>query len=671
MAPTARKTTTPDRQWECKLIASPTRVLNNDTVTLTVILSHPDLGDLSPDGFRQFYNECFEYRYHSDDPRLANYLKSHANPVVIQHIPRLPDGDYDISVVVVPRDDRVATFIEKPVIQDLLAPQAIAFPPLPQELTASTTISMVTHNVETQATVTLQRSLSPPTDDQALWAAIRNRTAAIGFPRYQRFIDRVLCHNDELSNGLNNVLQKIARTGSATGTIPLSIFGPYAYSVLKLATQAFLTLECGVVLRDQELFDVEMEPIRFNDPSVSIESLNKRLADYLLQPDSQASALPYLKRIVTAFVSLDRDGDIDSKEVLPFCDGILMHRLTAPSMLELIWSYWQEEGMLVQTMNAIARRFQNRRGSQNDPLSELEFDALRPLNNLLWGYIQDEHNRLTVPRRAYEYHHHYGLSLEGKAVHGMNPADSRSKFIEAFHNLLYRTELFYREDRDTTMIADAFPLLNALKEVHLLLAEGAHNQFGDLTWTARGEMLIIQWMLARPEMREFVRGRYMVPYQESWMGAVDSMKRLQGWTDTTITHFHELAVTGERILLSIRYGDWIDIHNIEEQAKNWARTSKPEVQRYLHGYRTVTGVDLSADTADTRDAAARFLQPSTLLQRRLSSQRATAIGGRDSGVRPAIPASAELPQKQMMRLPKRSAGALPAPAPAPRTNSER
>ena len=32
------------------------------------------------------------------------------------------------------------------------------------------------------------------------------------------------------------------------------------------------------------------------------------------------------------------------------------------------------------------------------------------------------------------------------------------------------------------------------------------------------------------------------------MGAVDSMKRLQGWTDTTITHFHELAVTGERIL---------------------------------------------------------------------------------------------------------------------------
>jgi hypothetical protein len=240
---------------------------------------------------------------------------------------------------------------------------------------------------------------------------------------------------------------------------------------------------------------------------------------------------------------------------------------------------------------------------------------------LIWGFIQDEHNRLTVPRRASEYHHHYGLSLVGRATAAVTPADNRSKFIEAFHNLLHRTALFYREDNDTTVIAEAFPLLNALKEVHLLLAEGAHNQFGDLPWTARGEMLVIQWLLARPEMREFLRGRYMVPYQESWMGAVDSMKRLQGWTDTTVTHFHELAVTGERILLSIRYGDWVDIENIQEQAKNWARYWKPEIQRYIHGYQAVTGIDLTADVLDTRDAAIRFQQPSILLQRRLERQR--------------------------------------------------
>ena len=60
------------------------------------------------------------------------------------------------------------------------------------------------------------------------------------------------------------------------------------------------------------------------------------------------------------------------------------------------------------------------------------------------------------------------------------------------------------------------------------------------------------------------------------MGAVDAMKKLQGWTDTTITHFNELAVDGERMLLSIRFGDWSDLNNTEEQAKNWARYWKPE-----------------------------------------------------------------------------------------------
>ena len=43
------------------------------------------------------------------------------------------------------------------------------------------------------------------------------------------------------------------------------------------------------------------------------------------------------------------------------CYGILRDRLQSPCLLELIWSYWQEEGMLVQTMNAITRRFQNMR----------------------------------------------------------------------------------------------------------------------------------------------------------------------------------------------------------------------------------------------------------------------------------------------------------------------
>jgi hypothetical protein len=241
------------------------------------------------------------------------------------------------------------------------------------------------------------------------------------------------------------------------------------------------------------------------------------------------------------------------------------------------------------------------------------------LNNLLWGFIQDEYNRLTVIRRAYEYDHHYGLSLYGRAVPEMRTADSRSKFIEAFHNLLYRAATFYRADADTTVIADGFPLMNSLKEVHLLLAEGAHNQFGDLPWTSRAEMLMTQWLLGRPEMREFLRGRAMVPYQERWMGQVDTMKRLQGWTDTSITHFRNLAVFGEQIILSVRYGDWSVVNN-QDQAKIWARYWRPEIQSYIHAYLAATGVDLGEEIKDTRSAAPRYVQPSALLRERLGAQ---------------------------------------------------
>ena len=145
-----------------------------------------------------------------------------------------------------------------------------------------------------------------------------------------------------------------------------------------------------------------------------------------------------------------------------------------------------------------------------DPLANLEIDPLRPLNNLLWGYIQDEQHRLTVARRNYEYDHHYGLRLQGKAVQNFRPADSRSKFLEAFHHLLRLCTVFYKQDDDTTVKADAFPVLNALKEVHLILSQGAHNQFGDLPSTARIEMLMQQWLLARPEFREFLPTRIMV-----------------------------------------------------------------------------------------------------------------------------------------------------------------
>jgi hypothetical protein len=129
---------------------------------------------------------------------------------------------------------------------------------------------------------------------------------------------------------------------------------------------------------------------------------------------------------------------------------------------------------------------------------------------------------------------------------------------------------------------------------------------------ARAEMLTMQWLLAQPEMREFLGGPTMVPYEEPWMDRVDTMKSLNGWSDASITHFFELAVHGEQIVLSVRHGRWNEAGRTREDAANWALTWRNEIQRYIHAYRTVTGVDLATGTDAT--------MPSELLARRLVEQ---------------------------------------------------
>jgi hypothetical protein len=464
--------------------------------------------------------------------------------------------------------------------------------------------------------VVLQKSEVEPTDDQALWVAIRNRTEAIGFNNYAAFLHRVLCNPPTEYQEFERDQAEELR--GRLDLLPKPLHGVNAYQLLKAATESFLLLEAGIVINPATdpstggptpTGEVPgLEETRFSVPPGDIQ---QTLEAYLVNHLGSAY-LPYLKRIVQNLVGED---PLTSS---PFCDGVLESKIGMPCLLELIWSYWHEEGMLVQALNAVSLRFQNKRGpGRRDSLAALEIDPLRPLNNLLWGYIQDERDRLTVSRRTYEYSHHYGLSLVGKAVPRLRPADSRSKFLQAFHQLLHSASVFYHDDADTTVSADGFPLLNSLKEAHMLLAEGAHNQFGDLPWTARVEMLIQQWLLSRREMKEFLRGRAMVPYKEAWMAQADTMKRLQGWSDTPVTQFRDLGVYGEQLLLSIRYGDWIDV-NDQAHAKNWARYWKPEIQGYIHAYRAVTGVELGTDASRAEPVDATL--PAIHLSRRMGSQ---------------------------------------------------
>jgi hypothetical protein len=105
-------------------------------------------------------------------------------------------------------------------------------------------------------------------------------------------------------------------------------------------------------------------------------------------------------------------------------------------------------------------------------------------------------------------------------------------------------------------------------------------------------MLMQQWLLARPEMREFLPTRVMVAYPEPWMDRIDTMKALQGWTDVSVLHFRDLAIFGEQLLLSIRFGNWNAVVH-PGQAANWARYWRAEIQGYVAAYRAVTGIDLA------------------------------------------------------------------------------
>jgi hypothetical protein len=455
--------------------------------------------------------------------------------------------------------------------------------------------------------VTLKRALDLPTPDQLLWVAIRNRTNAISFNRYKRFIDEVMCGDMKDLNlkADSEELLKTMRTRAAD-----HLHGMDAYALLKKATEVFLMHECGVHISHHFSSTEEASRLGYEPDGDLNEKLRHTYLKHLkAEGGNEPRVLPYLELILQKLGDLPLKGEGESSD----CYGILRSRYMGPCLLELIWSYWHEEGMLVQTINLITKRFQNARGAGKDQLARLDIDPLRSLGHLFWDYIQDEMFRLTVQRRAYEYDHQYGLQLLGKAVPLAQTVDSRSKFLEAFHHLLHLCNVFFKEDDNTTVVADGFPVLNALKDVHLLLAEGAHNQFGDLPWTARVEMLIQQWLLARPEMREFLGGKIMVPYTEPWMDRVDTVKSMQGWSDVNVMHFRDLGVFGEQILLSVRYGAWTTVFD-PLQAANWARYFRAEIKGYCYAYYAVTGIDLTAEPVNTT-------LPGVLLRNRLASQQ--------------------------------------------------
>ena len=293
---------------------------------------------LSADFNQQIAKYVKTIRFSSPDPRISitSLGPGSWDAQVIKGTP----GTFTASATLVGTPSTGAIGLATPV------PGAVPAGPPPgagaPEVGAGTTLTAtpaLAQAIAGRVGVTLSRTASIPTRDQALWVAIRNRTKALSFSGggYKEFIDRVLCARDPLVPASPQLTRQLDELGR-------QVYGVGAYQLLKTATEVFLLLECGVAIEatgrfdDIELFKPEEEAARLGE-NLSLGQLQDRLLQYL-----GPGQLPYITRVVNAAFPNLPIGNAH-------CDNVLTAKANSPCLIELIWSYWHEEGMLVQTMN--------------------------------------------------------------------------------------------------------------------------------------------------------------------------------------------------------------------------------------------------------------------------------------------------------------------------------
>src|SRR5262249_21738913 len=161
------------------------------------------------------------------------------------------------------------------------------------------------------------------------------------FANYLRFMDQVLC-------GIDRHLDR-----TEFDNLRKRRFLPYndadAYRLLKIATEAFLIVNCGVFLAQpiftQADLDDLLNRVSLDGRIIDLNSLNTLWQKYLeFVNGTQDQTIPYLALIrdklrdqgrLKRSIFAAEDSSIDLPEE---CFGILRTKLTNPCFLELIWS---------------------------------------------------------------------------------------------------------------------------------------------------------------------------------------------------------------------------------------------------------------------------------------------------------------------------------------------
>jgi hypothetical protein len=268
-------------------------------------------------------------------------------------------------------------------------------------------------------------------------------------------------------------------------------------------------------------------------------------------------------------------------------------------LVEPIWSFWMDAADLARATTLFAARQIGAKSGSSRSIPKL---PLSPhLIELLETWFNDHHDGARASAREANYLAHYGLRLPGKR-NGRGMQSSR--FLDALHAVLL--EAIGHKESMRAPEANARTLLLQLRRVHVLLSgtasrivDGVDNsqifqRLGESLLLGRADLLIAQSLLASPEVRAGVRGYVLVVYPEPWMPSLDQLRTLIRTIDSLSIFYLDLAVTSEALLLSIRFGNWLQA--TPEAATNWATFWQDDIARYLVAYQEVVGGDRPAFT---------------------------------------------------------------------------